>query len=565
MPQGMLIRERPSLRLNVLVQTPNGRRQRWGEDDPNPRNAPGLMSFGTAIPGGFERFTCTLQRNPQLAYPDLAELSKVTVLGVGGSVAWQGRLEKLPDTAGYQSQVTPEAVGYQAALEDNNSAREIYVDIELAKWQTPPIARKIELLEKSIDEEDASVGSGSVAPSEGAGAALVTQITGAWARGRASEAWYDALGLPIGSVYYAWKQALSYSDVNWNWNVDLVSTETGEGTTVDTGDLRAVGPGSGTLDATALSQTLAFVQLYYDVAAGGEGVQYPVLWTALAVYGTHGLTLYGPDTQTEAKGVLASDVVAHALGKWAAKIAATVGPEGSIQPTSFVIPHLAFLEATNVAEIIKQATRFELEDWAVWEGPMLYMNARGARGNRWKARVGPAQLQQAGPQISRLWNGVVVAYTDVTGRTRLVGPPGFAGGEPATEDLGLVDLDPTNPLNEAGETKWALLKMGTSTAEGAKAIGRAYLREQATLETSGQASIVGHVEDERGTYYPAWMIRGGDQISFVDASNTGYRKIVSTNYDDPSKTNTLQLEQPPDDLQALLERLSVVLLPLGLG
>jgi hypothetical protein len=279
------------------------------------------------------------------------------------------------------------------------------------------------------------------------------------------------------------------------------------------------------------------------------------------VYGNHGLPLRG---EFNPQGFYASDIAVHAVGKWAPKIAI-----GRITQTSFLIKQMAFLEPTTAAEIIKQATRFELPDWAVWEGPAFYMNPRGERGNKWKARIGPAQLQETGPQISRLWNGVVVQYTDAAGNARTVGPPGFAGGSTETEDTLLQDSSAENPLNnskgEAIVRKWALLTMGTSSREGAKKVGRIFLAESRQLDRSGQATLTGHVEDRNGTWWPAWMVRAGDEISFVDAAEPAYRRIVSTSYNDGGKQNQLQLEQPPDSLQALLERLSVALVPLGLS
>lgn len=553
----LLVRQRPPIDLSVLVTTPRNSRTRWGWDDPDPQRVPTNMTFATAMPGGFTQCSLTLERLPDLIYPDDASLSMMTVLGVGGQVAWQGRIEKLPDTAGFEAQESPEAVGYQAALEDDNSVREIYVDAELSKWEPPSVARKIALLTADArDQEDATVGAGAPSPTEADAPAVITMITGAWSRARDSEAWYDSQGIPIGLLYYAWKQGLSWEDANWVWAAYLQEGEVSGGETT-TGNLRAAGPGTGTLDATTVSQVYANVQLIYGVAAGADGVQYPVYWPVLAVYGRHGLTLYGTNSQTEWKGVLASDVVAHGLRTWASEIAFSTGPGGTIVPSSFVIPQLAFSEPTTLSELIKQATRFELPDWAVWEGPTFYMNPRGERGRTWRARVGPSQLQETGPQISRLWNGVVVQYTDVTGKSRMVGPPGFRGGVAATEDAGLLDSDPENPLNELGIRKWALLKMGTSTVEGAKQVGRIFLREQLTLELSGQASLVGYVEDESGILWPAWMVRGGDTISFIDASIPGPRRVVSTSYDDSTKINTLQLDQPPETMQALLERLAV--------
>ena len=51
---------------------------------------------------------------------------------------------------------------------------------------------------------------------------------------------------------------------------------------------------------------------------------------------------------------------------------------------------------------------------------------------------------------------------------------------------------------------------------------------------------------------------------FVDAADTSARKIVRTDKDYDTRTCTLDLDAPPEGLQQLLERLGVVLVPLGL-
>ncbi len=80
------------------------------------------------MPGGFEQAALTLPRKPGIDYPDLTEFSKVTIRGAGGKIAWQGRLETTPRTSGDQLAISPGLTGYQAALADNNAAREIYID-----------------------------------------------------------------------------------------------------------------------------------------------------------------------------------------------------------------------------------------------------------------------------------------------------------------------------------------------------------------------------------------------------------------------------------------------------
>lgn len=553
------VRERPPLRLMVSVKTPAGPAYRWGADDPRAANKPQGLTFSTAMPGGFDQMSCTLERDPRLAYPDLQELADVQVLGPGGDVAWEGRLEEFPDTAGDQAQVSPQCVGYQAHLDDDNSASEIYVDGQLSKWGDPSLTRQIALL---IFGLGLSSGQAATDPTTGI-PAVVQGISDSWATTvPLNESWYDAgAGNLIAKVYYS---LLVGEAAIGAWTEVVQLSDDANGTvTESSANLHPSAPVAGYF-TPATPYRFAFLQHYNSVInIGSQGAVYNAYWEKLTVYGDHGLTLYGPDPQ----GVLASDVIAHAVGRWAPKIKFTTGPGGTIAPSSYVLTQLAFTPTTTSA-IVKQAAQYELLDWAVWErtggtdGPTLYVNDRGARGKVWRARVGPAQLQESGPQASRIWNGVVVSFTAVDGTTQTCGPPGSGA---TFTDPSLQDLDPQNPANEAGITRWAPLPLGTSTPSDAFQAGSVFLQAQREVSTAGQAAIVGHVQDTSGVWFPYHAVRGGDSVIFPDAHDTSPRRVVSTGCDDSTKTNTVQLDQPPDTTAALLERMSESIGPLGLS
>jgi hypothetical protein len=65
--------------------------------------------------------------------------------------------------------------------------------------------------------------------------------------------------------------------------------------------------------------------------------------------------------------------------------------------------------------------------------------------------------------------------------------------------------------------------------------------------------------------HPYWAPRAGDEIAFVDASDKSYRRIIRTEKDHDSRTVSFDLDAPPEGLAQLLERLGVVLVPLGIG
>lgn len=555
----LLIRERAPLRLSTLVTTPSGRRFRWGADDPNPKNAPQGLTFSTVMPGGFEQMSCTLERDPARQYPDLEELSKVTVSGPGGGVAFEGRLEQQPDTGGNQAQVSPQIMGYQSHLDDDSSAAMIYVDQGQSTWQDPSVARQIALLTASQQLASGSVGSTPVSSANPSNTkpAIIQTFSDSWASPftPVAESWYDSAAAgPIALVYYNLQGSIS----GGTWaNYVYVTNDPVLGSFYRTGNLNAISSGYFTPTGP-----LRFAMLQYsnsDSPAGQQGATYNSYWT-VAVYGNHGLTGYGSDPV----GFLASDVIAHAVGKWCPLLSIT---NDSVQRSQFVIPQLVFPNAGTTSVIIKQAAQYELLDWAVWEGPTFYCNDRRARGNSWRARVGPTLLQDTGPNISRIWNGVIVQYTDVTGITQTVGPPGSNAN---TIDSSLLDTDPENPANQVVVNgtplrRWTQVSMGTTTSSAAIKVGAVFLQEQKIVDTSGQATLTGHVEDTNGVLWPAWKVRAGDTVSFVDARDPSPRRVVHTSYDDDSKANSIQLDQPPDGLTALLERLSIVLAPTGLS
>lgn len=556
---GLLIRERPPLALDVGIQVGGGVAAlpyRWAADDPSAAKKPDGLSFTTTMPGGFEQLNCTLERDPRLDYPDLVEMSTVTVRGLGGAqVAWQGRLEEFPSTAGAQAQIQPQVYGHQNALSDDSSAAMIYIDQDLTKWGGPSLGRQIAALGGNFQLGNSQI---LADPSTNL-PVLDLEFDGAYATPYMpfTEAWYPAGDSgDIAVVYYAldWTNP---GGASWNHFVLLCSDDVA---TINEPTANLAGGASGYF-APATPYPYALVQHYFGASPSGvDNATYPSYWK-LAVYGDHGLTLHG---SSDPKGVLASDVIAHALTNWAPEINFTTGSNGTIKTSSFVIPQLVFTP-TTVATMIQQAVQYELLDWAVWEGqfgPTMYVNQRGGRGKSWVSRVGPAQLQQAGPQASRIYNGVIVQFTAVDGTTQTAGPPGSGC---TITDASLVDTDPMNPANEAGITKWAPLPMGTTTPAGAIQVGGKFLTEQAQIDTAGQASLVGHVQDTNGAWWPAWMVRAGDSISFVDASVTAPRRIVSTSYDGTTKTNAINLDQPPDSIAALLQRMSIDISPLGLS
>jgi hypothetical protein len=560
------IREKPPLFESTEVITPSGKRYRWAVDEPRAENVPRDERWSDIMPGGFETLDQTLPRKPSIDYSDLERLSQITRYDASGNVIWQGRLERAPRVSGDQMAISPSAVGYQAHLEDDKSAKVIYVDRDLSGWGGPSPQRRIDL--------GAAAGGLIVLWSESIGltsdyyGALVTEIENLTSNGTASreiaESWYDGKGCGIGSVAYEYSSNSGGADSNWLTLVflsdDAVATNLNSGTDHD----YAAGPIAASVTASGVTKTWALIQSRYGSTFTGDGI-WRTQWAKIRVIGDHGLTVRGadvvgtgPDYEDRTyTGFYDGDIIGHALSQWCPQVSYT---DESLVTDSFVIPHLAFKDPTTAGEIIKQATRFHLRDWAVWEGPLFWLHDRNARGTKWRARVGPTQLEETGPQVDRLWNSIIVQYQDVDGSTRTVGPTG-SGVD--TESAYLVDDDPENPATKAGIIRRDLLTMGVSTSEGAIEVGRRFLEQSKVLDSSGRARIVGHVQDDRGVWHPYSHVRAGDQIAFVDANDSSYRRIVKTDKSRSDRSCSIDLDAPPEGLQSLLERLGVVLVPLG--
>lgn len=549
------VREKPPLRTSTRIQTPSGRRYRWAADEPRPENTPSGSRRSSTMPGGFETKDVTLPRKPGVDYRDLARLSTIRDYSASGEIIGEYRLERAPAVSGDQMAISPSAVGWQANLDDNQAAQIIYIDQSQARWGPQAADRRVDRIAAGYGPQDPT-------PLPGDPPVLETGFSGPWSAGSLGmcEAVYDAgSGNRIGRLLAHWARnpSIGAADAHWTWDA-ILSIDSNLGDFDTSGNLQGAGPSDVDLTATTTDRRHAFLRLFYDTAGGDENQLYAINWSKIAVIGPHGLTLRPAEDGAD-YGLLASDVVRDIIGRFCPLLTVT---SDSITATTLAIAQLAFSDATPPSEMVKQATRFELPDWAVWENRVFWMHPPGARGRTWRARIAPAELEETGPQVDRLWESVVVQYSDVDGSTRTVGPPGSSAD---TETSDLKDYDPDNPANQLGSPRRARLVMNTGTAASATAVGRAFLTEQKQLDSSGRARFVGHVEDDRGVLHPYTHVRAGDRVIFVDARDPSPRRIIRADQDDASRTCSIDIDAPPEGLQALLERLDVALVPLGVS
>jgi type II secretory pathway pseudopilin PulG len=542
------VREKPSLNQSVMVTTPTGKVYRWGEDDPVPEKTFHSLTYGSGMPGGFDQMTATLPRKSGVDYSDLELFSNIQIYSAGGEVTGEYRLDSAPVTAGNDFIITPNAVGWQASLEDEKNAAMVYVDIDMSHWGPP--SAQYRLNSSAWVFQDAQV-----MPDFTTGKPSVGTLS--TPNGGAAKSWsaavYDAgAWVDVGSVYYAWTRHPGDNnlgpEVQWDVQADSVDTFTSPDST---GDLDAAGPGTGTLTSVGVGNRFALAEYWTDTALGvgvAVDVEQGVFWTMLAVYGHHTLTKRGSASATTAQGFWASDIIQHAVETWATQLSI-----GTIDATSFVIPQLEFRTPTTVAEIIKGANRFHLYDWFIGPGKRFHYRERGTYGRHWLARVGPGKLEASGQTAERAINKVMVSYQDPDGTPRYVSPVVVQGD---VEDASLEITDPQHPAVAAGIDRWAILDMGgVSTSAAAIQVGARFLEEINAFDHSGRAELTGHVMNDAGVLFPYSSVQAGDTITFVDAADTSERRIVKATKG--ANSVSIDLDAPPEGTQALLERLGV--------
>lgn len=549
-----VLREYPPDQVALRIDSPSGQSARWAEDEWRPENVLSDIEFSTEMPGGYKDLQGRLGRNPHVDWHDLEAFGNAYLYQPGVNKIWEGSLDKAPDVSGEQMSITPSFLGYQAALEDNKGIQVGIIDGDLNKWGDPSLARRQSLIKASginlspqisIGFQDAA----AAAPGVQADFSGVDKIAGQLV---GNEAWYYGGGVDIGQLRYDFVGDSTGGFINQGYisNDDLASS-------YDSGvNHNSVSASNQTITATTAGRKYALLQNIYGGGFIGQMTNIHS-FRNIRVLGRHGLTPKGiwPNI-----GFSAKQIMSYVVPKYCQPLEID---DQYMDDDGYIIPQAWYGEPTTGADIIKDVAKYSLYDWFVYNGKRFEYRQPGTYGKFWRAYVGPSNLNELGLDSQRLWRSIIVRYQDVTGITRTVGPPGSG----ADVESNLLEItDPDHPAVRAGRTRRDVLDLGgIGTPATAIAVGQRFLEEANLINRSGSATLQGYVLDDRGVFWPVACVKAGDWISFVDAADTSYRKIVNTSYRHTDRGNEIDLDAPASGMEALLERLQAGLLSLGVG
>lgn len=550
----MATASRPSLDLTVAITDGvGGPTYLWGPGARFAGDVPRGLSFKTRQGDGFADASVTLSRRIDRDYVDLGLLREVTIVGTDGSIAYEGRVQGMPRSLQSAHEVSVNMAGWMSHAKDRKMTA-IYVDRDLTRWQTASVQRRINLAAASFGATDPQLVQDTFTGSPSLRLTTAPKWTATTLP--ACEALYDANGIAIGSLYYAWKRSanLGSGGTSWSWQPFLAVEDTLV-TTDATGDLEAAGPGSGTLTATTTNRVFAAVSLSYGAGpSGADNTDYSLYWTCLAVYGTHGLTKRGTASFTDPQGFTSSDVIRHLVATYCPKLS-TAG----VQDTSYVQTQVVFRERTYPYDAFLSVNRPHRWLLSCYDNKTIYYRPTDLTDYDWEVRLSDfgTAIQLQGDDTENLANGIAVNYTDVnTGMGKTLTPD---------NDSSLADVSPTNPANVAGYKVWTELDISTPiTKDMALQMGRAALADFNAPKAPGTITVKSFIRDRAGHWQPVWKVRADDRIAITDHPNDRPRQIVETDYDHDSRTITIGVDATIPRVDAVLDRINGALGAAGL-
>lgn len=530
------------MNLKIHIKRVDGRIDRIAGDEPDPRNVPQSFTRSSAIPGGWTSASFTLSRSAMRR--DLDPFDELVVMGDGNEVLFEGYGIEYPASDGDDDTVSITATGWSSVLKDNPCPTIIAVDRDLNAWTGAALGRKAALIATNQPFNDATVLADETTGLPTLQFVLqphgITPVP-------ITEAWYDAgAGAKVASVYY---DMTSFSGANHIGRFQASDTDAGGG--VINGPDMLTGSSSSSVGTYTPTTPKRFIHPALYGSGTTQTAENRMNLRKLAVYGDHPIPKQA--VTGEPDGVLASDVLTYLLEGFCPELNVRRG-SGGIEASTFVIPHLVLRDIESLEEAILRINRFDISDWGVYENRTPFLRPPGS-GRTFVARTDDngVTYKDAGLTGDELYSEVIARYTDPSGKSLTVGPPG-SGCD--TETPAMM-LSGSNALTKRGRKRTLPLSISETAVERdvIQTATRA-LQEKNLLETRGDAEISGMVKDVAGISHPVSKIKAGDQIIFPDREWKA-RRIVEETWTADTDTISLSLDASPSKIDALMERMGV--------
>lgn len=521
--------------LSLTLRSEVGDELTFSENASNPDRQIIVEEITTKDGTGFESSQVTFARDWWKRYDDLDLLSEWTIEDPSGKVLHEGAITgRVPEAGAKQVNST----GHFSKFKDKSGYTHIYRDQDTGNWGPVSLERRAQLHAASVWDTPPNVD----------GAFIQTQLAAPpWSSNglpRSTASYVAPPGAFIGRIEGDWVrgQDAMHLSSTYSWRAYLGDDEFL--TSLDqTSELRAAGPSTFALDATAGNRRFAELLLAYNAAyTGADTSDRSVTWKPV-VYGTHGLASITPST-----------VLEHFLSTFCPALKFN---SESITSHPFEIGQLLF-DGVDGADVIARLNAFANWDVNVWEDSMTWFGPAKqlADPDYYLDRDRGDGLAPDGRSITEDYpvNGVEVFFNDVlTGRRERIGPD---------DDYRLRDESDINPCNRQRRDRWGRLDISFPTDEDqAIQIGSVWLAEHLIASRTGEGTAIGTVIARNGQEVPASHIRSGEVVQYVD-EEIG-RKVYATRYQPGEQINKLTFSDAAATLDAILERIGIKILLLG--
>lgn len=506
--------------LAATLDLNGGGSVRFGPDERDHGRIPSRIEFDTQIPGGFGDGKLVVPRPKIVTAWDNQRFAPVRIYGPGNQTAYEGRVKAIPRVGANEIEIDLE--GWVAHLDDD-VFREVFVDPDLKAWREAASVRKLALVALGYRNWDASVEADTTTGLP----ALVLRfdLDGTKA---ICEPLYDAgTGLAIRTMY--WDYTLQNAGGAADWDIFAVMrTDDTLATGESVGDYGGTTSGRAEYVTNSVGRRVWAIQFGFNIVTDSPQDRRMTI-RKLVMYGDHGLTIRG-----DAPGGLYNpDMIAYALRKAAPLIGFTEGPDGSIEPASFINRNAVFTDVDNTArktiEVLNAYGGDGLvpNDWGIYERgpdgrPEFFWKTPGTYEPTWRLQKAVNVVPSDEGPDNTLYNRAIVTYQDAARQEHTIFPE---------DDERLVITDPDHPVNAAGIPARTLqVAAGLTYPEGAIRIAQLKLDEENRDERRGALSVTGRVRTAEGAEHRPWRIRAGGDSGIeedVDIPNTG---ILTTKY-----------------------------------